>query len=234
MRRLLIAVVLLTSDLVSAPDKPVPVQEEPKHKTVFENDVVRVIDVQIPPGETTWYHVHVLPSVIVYLTTSTNRSENWGDKAVLTREISAGQSRYAAYDEKPLSHRVTNTGSGLFRVYDIEVLRDPPDRTPLPALGVPTLQPQWEEKRARSSRLALAVGETARIPGTARALLLVTIRGTLRVSEARNSSARALQWSDYHFAPAHSALEITNSGRDSAEAILLELPAGAPSSSSPR
>src|SRR5438046_2065190 len=106
-----------------AADKPVPVIEEPLHRTVFENDYVRIIDVKVQPGEITLFHMHVIPSVVVYLTRSTNRSESWPDKSIVLRDVSPGQSRYAPYDETPLTHRVTNTGSGLFRVFDIELLK---------------------------------------------------------------------------------------------------------------
>ena len=123
MRAFLVSIVSLFALSLRAADDPVPVQAEPKHKTVFENAFVRVIDVQIAPREITLYHRHVLPSVVVYLTRSTNRSESWPDHEILTRDIGPGQSRYAPYDLKPLTHRVTNTGAGLFRVFDIIVLR---------------------------------------------------------------------------------------------------------------
>src|SRR5438045_2634886 len=122
MRTLLIVLASFTTLAVQAAEKPVPVQQEPLHKVVFENNYLRIIDVQIRPGETSLYHTHEIPSVIVYLTKSTNRSESLPDKQILMRDVSPGQSRYAPYDQKPLTHRVTNTGSSLFRVFDIEVL----------------------------------------------------------------------------------------------------------------
>jgi hypothetical protein len=36
----------------------VPVYQEPMHRLVFSSSLVRVLDVQIPPGETTGYHLH--------------------------------------------------------------------------------------------------------------------------------------------------------------------------------
>ena len=49
----------------------VPVREEPHHKPVLENDYVRLLDVHIKPGDTTLYHIHAAPSVIVHITKST-------------------------------------------------------------------------------------------------------------------------------------------------------------------
>src|SRR3954463_13842985 len=99
MRVALVVVASILALSVQAAEKPVPVVEEPMHKPVFENEYVRVIDVQVPPGATTLYHIHVIPSIVFYLTKSTNRSESWPDKAIVTRDVAPGQSRYAPYDK---------------------------------------------------------------------------------------------------------------------------------------
>lgn len=36
----------------------VPVYQEPRHRLVFHSPLVRVLDVRLPPGDTTAYHVH--------------------------------------------------------------------------------------------------------------------------------------------------------------------------------
>ena len=226
MRRLPLVFAMLAPLAVHAADQPVPVQEEPKHTTVFDNGFVRVIDVQIAPGETTLYHVHVLPSVIVYLTTSTNRSENWPDKAILTRAIAAGQSRYAAYDEKPLSHRVTNTGRELFRVYDIELLSSPPGDESWPELPA-GLRQNWAEKRVRSSTLRLLRNESVTLSAAGCAYLLISISGSVRVSIDTRGTAgsdRTLRWSDFVVAATDSRAEVRNFGADPAELVVLEVP----------
>ena len=46
-------------DAAPSPDAHVvPVYEEPAHRLVFESPLVRVMDVRLPPGGTTGYHVH--------------------------------------------------------------------------------------------------------------------------------------------------------------------------------
>ena len=39
-------------------DAAVPVYREPMHRLVFQSPLVRVLDVRVPPGDTTGYHVH--------------------------------------------------------------------------------------------------------------------------------------------------------------------------------
>src|SRR4051812_27455504 len=164
MRSFLFTFAALFSLTLLAAEKPVPVRDEPMHRVVFENDTVRLIDVQIKPGETSLYHIHVIPSVVVYLTQSTNRSESWPDKTILTRDVAPGQSRYAPYDEKPLTHRVTNTGAGLFRVFDIELLKKPAAGAPLPVANAPQVKPHWDETLARSSSVQIEPGAKVEIP----------------------------------------------------------------------
>jgi hypothetical protein len=217
---ILFSLSLLAANIAAAQNQPVRVQDDPMHKIIFENTVVRVIDVQVQPGATTLYHRHVIPSIIVYLTRSTNRSESWPDKEILTRDITPGQSRYAPYDEKPLAHRVTNTGAGLFRVFDIELLYKPATGPALPPL-VEGLKQHWDEKLARSSTIRLEPNAVLTIPANRCSLLVVGIAGTLQVKpdEARPSP---LSPGNYKFFGPHTQLQVS-AGAGAAEAVLLEL-----------
>jgi hypothetical protein len=204
--------------------EPMPVQLEPRHKMVFENEYVRLIDVQLQPGEVTLFHRHVIPSVVVYLTKSTNRSETWGEKAVISRDISPGESRYAPYDEKPLVHRVTNTGAGLFRVFDIELLHTPP-LTVTKAANVPAAAKlQWEEKRVRAFRVALDPTHPVIFPADDCAHLVIGISGETKpkVNLAPMIDAVTLENGHHVFLPPRSAFQLSSAGA-AAEAVVLEL-----------
>jgi len=48
----------------------VPVYEEPLHKVVLKNEYIRLIDVHLPPGDTTQFHIHAATSVFIHFTTS--------------------------------------------------------------------------------------------------------------------------------------------------------------------
>ena len=45
----------------------VAVREEPRHHPVLQNKYIRLLDVWLPPGDTTLYHIHETPSVFVIL-----------------------------------------------------------------------------------------------------------------------------------------------------------------------
>src|SRR5271154_352352 len=93
----------------------VPVREEPHHKVFLENEYVRLIDVNIQPHDTTLIHIHAAPSVIVFLTKSKIGTQIVGDTAVVSNVMPA-QTSYAAYDKKPITHRVWNRGDSAFHV----------------------------------------------------------------------------------------------------------------------
>jgi hypothetical protein len=59
-----------------------PVHQEPHHRQVFQRGPLRILDLQIPPGDVSWFHTHEWP--VFYLTTSDsptvsqNLGEEWG------------------------------------------------------------------------------------------------------------------------------------------------------------
>ncbi len=61
----------------------VAVSKEPRHRNVFENNVVRVLDVRVPPKDTSQFHKHETPSVFIVLNPAKTGSE------VITEEIKA-------------------------------------------------------------------------------------------------------------------------------------------------
>ena len=60
----------------------VPVHHEPHHRQVFQYGPMRILDLQLPPGDLSWFHTHEWP--VFYLTTSDsqtvsqNLGEEWG------------------------------------------------------------------------------------------------------------------------------------------------------------
>ena len=59
-----------------------PVHQEPHHRQVFQRGPLRILDLQLPPGDVSWFHTHEWP--VYYLTTSDsptvsqNLGEEWG------------------------------------------------------------------------------------------------------------------------------------------------------------
>ncbi|MEP7376443.1 MAG: hypothetical protein ABI675_23800 [Chitinophagaceae bacterium] len=99
----------------------VPVSEEPRHVPVVVNEYIRLLDVWLPPGDTTWFHIHSTPSVFVPFTntlvTSEAEDEDWKSEQMI-----AGKVWYRSFTPDSLIHRVANLDSTPFHVNDIEIL----------------------------------------------------------------------------------------------------------------
>ena len=100
---------------------PVPVEQEPHHHVVFENQYIRVLEVIVKPGETTLFHKHSLDNVAVILTGTNLRNQlpgaDWTER--IANDGSVG---LAAGTAKPYVHRISNAGSTVFHVFDIQIL----------------------------------------------------------------------------------------------------------------
>ena len=100
----------------------IPVSQEPRHHKVLENDHVRLLDVHIPPGDTSMIHIHATPSVFVVLnnvkTGSQVISEEDHSKSPIPHY---GNIWFEGFYEKPRIHRVWNSDTTEFHVMDIEL-----------------------------------------------------------------------------------------------------------------
>jgi quercetin dioxygenase-like cupin family protein len=104
---------------------------------VFDSPGTRILDVNIPPGDTTLFHTHSDPILYVNMSASQTRSQTlggeWsgGDSApsANAKPQPAGSQASAvrpgritsttSYAKQPLTHRVHNVGQTLFRLIGI-------------------------------------------------------------------------------------------------------------------
>lgn len=126
-------IVLVNSNAIKA---QVPVRNEPRHHLVFQNNYIRLLDVWIPPGDTSLFHIHATPSLFVILSTAITgsqiKSENW-----VKAHSDAGTAWYRSFTPDTLVHRVSNLDTVPFHVNDIELLslydnNNVIENTPLP------------------------------------------------------------------------------------------------------
>jgi len=106
----------------SGASEPVPVEQEPHHRWIFENQYVRVLDVVLAPGESTLFHTHSHDSIAVRLTDSKVQEQPAGGEWRPASRVQPGDSRYMEGTNKPYTHRVKNVGNTPFHVIDVELL----------------------------------------------------------------------------------------------------------------
>jgi hypothetical protein len=99
----------------------VQVSKEPRHVPMIENKYIRLLDVWLQPGDTTWYHVHSTPSVFLPFTTTWTGGQVKGSDWVKSKMI-AGEAWYTSYIPDSVIHRVVNYDTAVFHVTDMELL----------------------------------------------------------------------------------------------------------------
>jgi hypothetical protein len=100
----------------------VPVSKEPRHHLVFANDRVRVLNVLVPPGDTTQYHVHSTPSIFICFTKTRTGSQRKNEQPEYGTSV-AGNVWFEDLSEPHIKiHRVWNIDTSVFHVMDIELL----------------------------------------------------------------------------------------------------------------
>lgn len=160
-------------------DRAVPIVDEPRHRVVFEAGLTRVQDVQIPPGDTTLFHIHDTPILYVPIGRSATRSQvmgqAWRGSAVTTATsappsalpppaMSVAERRVFSvvnYVEQPLTHRVNNIGTSLFRLIAI-VNQSPGGADDRDDVSGAEDTPEILNRYYRARRVVLAPGQSGR------------------------------------------------------------------------
>jgi hypothetical protein len=141
-------------------ERIVPANEEPRHVVKLENEWVRIIDVEIPEGEQTLYHTHVLDYPYVLLTSVTLYNQIHGQEARDAKMQAGFIGYYDAASKGAYTHRFINRGPGTFRAIGIELLmpmgNDAAPPAALPALG--GVETALDNVRVGAYRIKLAPG----------------------------------------------------------------------------
>ena len=99
----------------------VQVSKEPRHKNSLENKYIRLLDVNISPGDTSLFHIHSTPSVFLHFTNTVVCSQIKG-KDWVTAKNTQGNAVYRSFVNDTLVHRVSNCDTVPFHVTDVELL----------------------------------------------------------------------------------------------------------------
>lgn len=201
----------------------VPIEQEPAHRLVLQNEHVRVFEVWLPAGDATLWHEHLHDGASVRLTDATVEDQPRDGKA----ETVALRQGEAAYGATPTAriHRVRNVGETTFHIVYIELLT-PRDLSTGPAVTAsPDPRVVIENDRVRALRRILAPGESTDmhvhasrgvgVPVTAGRLEISSPEGATRFVEMK---AGAAQWID-----AGTMHRLKNVGDASIEIVDIEL-----------
>jgi len=171
MTRFIVMLLLVnTSRLVA--QGPVPMHEEPRHRLVLTHQQLRVMDVQIRPGDTTLFHVHDVPALYVAVSAAPVDIQllkgQWGGThpAADPGRKPGDTNVDTSYVRQPITHRVTNVGSQLFNLIAItNSTVSPHDIGPSEMPGALEIQNRWfTQSRVRLSADAVQRWYSAPVP----------------------------------------------------------------------
>ncbi|GGA97929.1 hypothetical protein [Puia dinghuensis] len=203
--RQLFLFLLATTGLASTGYTQVQVSQEPRHHNVFENAYVRVLDVHVPPHDTTLMHKHSIPSVFFILSKTRSGSETLIEPA--KPSFADGNIWFEGFYEKPRVHRVWNEDTVDFHAMDIELLH-----TPAPAPGIPDNLPfskqLFDEKSVRAFRMTLPAGQHQRLDPVQAPVLVIGLSGPSATGAVNDHPFT--KKGDYLFLPAGTPLAIAN------------------------
>ena len=153
----------------------IQVSKEPRHHNVFENAWVRVLDVHLPPGDTSLIHKHSTPSVFLILSNTKTGSEVIVEPEKPT--FNDGHIWFEGFYTTPRIHRVWNSDTTEFHVIDMELVNKAPQAID-PPLQLAGLSQLFDEKPVRGYRLTLPGNATIRLPRRKAPILLVGLFNT--------------------------------------------------------
>jgi quercetin dioxygenase-like cupin family protein len=126
---IVLACVLMQLSVAAAQDRApagqaVQVYREPFHQPVFQNALVRVLDVRVPAGDTTAYHVHANHHLAVVILGARTWDQRMGDPAAsaVSAPLPVGSVFDNAGDTIPYTHRVGNADTTAFRYVVAQIL----------------------------------------------------------------------------------------------------------------
>src|SRR5690606_2010303 len=180
--------------------RTVHVLDEPRHRTVHRDGDIRLLDVQINPGDSSLPHTHDFAILYTYL--------NLGNEPLYGRM--GGNTDYVT---EPLTHTVPNNGDQLFRIIAMgnpgpavpDSVRDQPSGMP----AAPTVENPWY----RSYRLEVAPGATTALQTHINPSVVVQVTdGIARVTREDGITAELAEIGHWEWRVAGSSYQIHNPG----------------------
>jgi hypothetical protein len=164
-------------------EKPVPIVKAPYHRPVFTNQYVTLLDVYIPPGRNTGYHIHSQDSVSVSISPARQTNQVYGSVKVDPPGAGgeAGRVTFTPYyKDGTRTHKATNVDSIPFHNVSFLLNSRVPYKTTPSTRNVPGYTQIMDNERVRAWRVALEPGEsTGRITQTAPGLRVVVHGGEI-------------------------------------------------------
>jgi hypothetical protein len=199
----------------------VQVSKEPRHKPVLENNYLRLLDVWLPPGDTTLYHIHSTPSLFIYLNEAKISSQIKGQGWVNDQSVT-GFTWYNPFSPDSLVHRVCNTDKISFHVNDIEILSSfTKNKTgQLKALDFPVL---IDNEKAFAYQLNQSNIKKQVIEGRGPLVAVLVIGEAVNFHNTKTNHIKKIRAGEYVYIEPGSSFYFSVTGKEEINMVLFEI-----------
>ncbi|HEX4984805.1 MAG TPA: hypothetical protein VFV71_01910 [Burkholderiales bacterium] len=197
----------------------VPIEQEPRHRLVFQNEHIRYFDVELEPGYRSLYHWHRNDGVFVNIASSPTVAQDLGKEPVSRPGRAVGETYFIGYGTKPKAHRVANAGTTPYHVADAEILRGCGGLPGGDAAGREVLV---DNERAVVTRVMLQPGESTEL-GAPCGVLVAVSAGSVSTESAAGESRADLAPAGYLWRQQDTPVKLTNAGSGVFHAIDVRL-----------
>lgn len=202
----------------------VPVHEEPRHHLVFQNKEIRILNVLIPPNDTSQYHTHTTPSLFIRFTNTTTGSQLQGGKASTGKSIAGTLLFENLAPPNIRTHRVWNVDKDTFNVMDVEILVKDSVFNNEP-LSMTNLELEIDTNWVRAYRLTMLRGTEFKIKNKGQLLILVSLNvATMQTKQNGKTDYRTLKPGSYFVIGRSQSFSFKNTADKSIPFVLVELP----------
>jgi hypothetical protein len=201
----------------------VPVSKEPRHHVVFENDKARILNVLLPPGDTTLYHVHSTPSLFISFSKTHTFWQRVNEQPVSSNS-EAGYIWFENLNPPNIKiHRVWNVDTSVFHVMDVELLAKDSGFNGKP-LTIEHAHLLIDTPWVRTYSIKLAKNEEVSIKKQQSGFILVAISDAMiKLSENGTESESFVKPGKFYWIKTNDTFAITNRGDIPANFALLEI-----------
>ena len=206
--------------------RAVPTAKAPFHVPAFQNDYVTLLNVYIPSGRDTGYHVHTLDMLTVIVEDADTMGQILGRLPNPAAHSRRGRLNFSAYGKQPQTHNVTNIGSTPFHIVALEFLSPRSGGfTPSLRAEVPGYTLIMDNERLRAWRLALEPGQSvAAVTQQAPGIRVVVDGGELvEIVPGQPERAMAPKLGEFFWQEPGVTRAIRNTGTSRVDLVELEL-----------
>ena len=207
--------------IYAATTAQVSVRYEPRHKVALENEWIRLLDVRLPPGDTSLFHIHEIPSFFIPLSTTAIDIEVKGQSPQESK-FTLGAT-YNGFENGPLIHRVWNSDTNVLHIIDLELLSTK-NSTLSTIVQLPNSKIDFENEKVRVYKFQIVPNQSFTLPSLKRPMVFISLSGAeLQIQNAINKDSYHLKAGGFQWLEAGQSFAINNKRVTSSNAILILL-----------